>query len=590
MLFSSRNDDDDNDDDGNQENDKEYLRQEENEASEQRKVRRVVVIGAGWGGLSAAHALAKAAAAGSGKHDNSVHSSSNVELQVTLVEASSRVGGLVRDGFTTMSGKRPAEAGQHGFWNNYHNIFRLLNSGEIPQVTSVDAVLTSSYAKQGQYSPKGLEAVWPVYRDQPVLLPTGLAQAVYTEFLNLPLLDKLSAWPLVLAFSDFDPKCPESCLRYDTISFRDLCLRLGVSRKCYEQAFEPMILTGLFAPGAECSAAAALGMAYFFVLQSQTAFDVKWCRGGNVGQVIFEPWVQSLQDTGLVQVECSTRVVGFEMENNTIKGVKCVRQQQQGTTGASKQDSFTLPADEVIMAVGAKALRSFVTYCPELARYEELRRFANLRGTSVLATRLFLDRNVTIPYSANACWGFDKGIGMTMFDIKALHGEDASTVAGAPGSVIEVDYYHADKLLVMSNEDIVVKVKRDLDMILGSPCSLASVDDAAIVRLPEAVNWYFPGSWQDMPDVQSKAVPNLYFAGDIVRTKHASWSQEKAFVTGMEAANLVLGRPVDEGILPVAADEAHVKLGKNFVILGKKLLVGPSGDVSKAPSLADFLF
>jgi uncharacterized protein with NAD-binding domain and iron-sulfur cluster len=377
-------------------------------------------------------------------------------------------------------------------------------------------------------------------------------------------------------------------MQYDAISFRDLCMRLGVSRKCYDQAFEPMILTGLFAPGAECSAAAALGMAYFFVLQSQQAFDVKWCRGGNVGQVIFEPWVKSLQDTGMVEVECSTRVVGFEMDKDTIKGVKCVRQ-QGNNDGSNNQDSFILQADEVIMAVGAKALRSFVTYCPELAQYEELRRFANLRGTSVLATRLFLDRNVTIPYSANACWGFDKGIGMTMFDIKTLHGEDATTVVGAPGSVIEVDYYHADKLIVMSDEAIVKKVKQDLDTILGSQCRIAAVDDAAIVRIPEGVNWYFPGSWQDMPDVQSQAVSNLYFAGDIVRTKHASWSQEKAFVTGMEAANLVLGRPVDEGVIPVAADEAHVKLGKDLVTLGKKLLVGPNGDVSSAPSLAEFL-
>ena len=34
--------------------------------------------------------------------------------------------------------------------------------------------------------------------------------------------------------------------------------------------------SGLFAPGTQVSAAAALGMAYFFVLKSQTAFDVRW--------------------------------------------------------------------------------------------------------------------------------------------------------------------------------------------------------------------------------------------------------------------------------------------------------------------------
>ena len=93
--------------------------------------RQVVVIGAGWGGLSAAHALSK---------DDTV--------EVTVIEASPRVGGLVRDGFTTISGQRPAEAGQHGFWNNYHNIFRLLRGKEIEDF-DVSTALTD-YAEQGQ--------------------------------------------------------------------------------------------------------------------------------------------------------------------------------------------------------------------------------------------------------------------------------------------------------------------------------------------------------------------------------------------------------------------------------------------------------
>lgn len=147
-------------------------------------------------------------------------------------------------------------AGQHGFWRNYHNIFRLLEQ-DIEDFDREKAL--TAYAKQGQYSPRGLEAVWPVYQEQAVQLPTGLAQAVYTQFLNLPLADKVSAFPLVLAFSEFDDS-ESSWRKYDAVSFRDLCMRLGVSRRCYQEAFEPMILTGLFAPGAECSAAAALGM------------------------------------------------------------------------------------------------------------------------------------------------------------------------------------------------------------------------------------------------------------------------------------------------------------------------------------------
>jgi len=130
-------------------------------------------------------------------------------------------------------------------------------------------------------------------------------------------------------------------------------------------------------------------------------------------------------------------------------------------------------------------------------------------------------------------------MGMTMFDIRAIHGCDSPTVAGSPGSVIEVDYYHASPLLVMSDGDVVDKVKKDLDTILGPQCKAASVVDAAVVKLPDAVNWYFPGSYKDMPDLKAKSVLNLYFAGDIVRTRHGSWSQEKAFVTGMQAANLL---------------------------------------------------
>lgn len=513
------------------------------------KQQHVVVIGAGWGGLSAAHTLSK-----------------NENIKVTVVDASPRVGGLVRDGFTSTTGKRPAEAGQHGFWDNYFNIFHLLKN-EIPSL-NIDDVLTG-YAEQGQYSPAGLEAVWPVYRDQLPALPTGLAQALYTKFTKLSPLDRVTAAPLVLAFSEFDDS-PEAWAKYDEISFRDLCTKLGVSRKCYEEAFEPMILTGLFAPGAECSAAAALGMAYFFVLKSQNAFDVRWCRG-NVGDKIFDPWVKDMESQG-VTFQTSTRVNGFETIGDAITKIKC-----QTNSG----ESLALEADTVVFAVGAAALNGMVRISAELAQHAEFRRFANLRGTGVLATRLFLDRTIDTPYSANACWGFDRGVGQTFFDITKLHGDKDESIADAPGSVIEVDYYHAATLLVMSDEDIVAKAKNDLDVMLGDTSTSANVVDAAVVRLPSAVNWYYPGSYADMPDLKSEIFSNTYFVGDIVRSRHGSWSQEKAYVTGVEAANSILGRPVDTDLIPLQADEPHVALGRSIASFGRTL---------GAPSLVDFLW
>jgi uncharacterized protein with NAD-binding domain and iron-sulfur cluster len=487
------------------------------------------------------------------------------------VDAASSVGGLVRSGFRSVSGNRPAEAGQHGFWSNYHNIYRFFE-----ELFGGTSDILTEYARQGQYSPQGLEAEWPVYREQWPMLPTGLAQLFYTRFFSLPLLDRFSALPLVLAFSEFDDS-PEAWNRYDETSFRDLCVKLGVSERCYREAFEPMILTGLFAPGCECSAAAALGMAYFFVLQSQTAFDVQWCKG-NIGDVIFQPWVQDMKRKGLI-LESATRVTGFEIEYASIRKVKCQRE---------SGDTFEIETDSVILAVSGSALSALVRNCPELAAMEEFRRFAKLRGTSVLATRLYLSKHMTIPYSANACWGFHQDVGMTMFDIRALHGNNATAVQGCPGAVIEVDYYYANSLLSMSDDDIVATVKRDLDDLLGTKCQQSDVVDAAIVRLPNAVNWYFPGSYKDMPDLKSKSINNLYFAGDIVHTRHGSWSQEKAFVTGIQAVNLILGREVDEGVIPIGDDELHVKLGKSLVVAAKTLI--GCGDPTKAPTLADFLW
>ncbi|KAL3907065.1 MAG: hypothetical protein SGILL_009023 [Bacillariaceae sp.] len=175
-----------------------------------------------------------------------------------------------------------------------------------------------------------------------------------------------------------------------------------------------------------------------------------------------------------------------------------------------------------------------------------------------------------------------------MFDIGELH--DVKYDDKNPGSIIEVDYYSANSLLVMSDDEIVKKVKADLNTILGVECASAKVSDAAIVRLPSGVNWYFPGSYQSMPDVQSSELKNVFFAGDLVRTRHGSWSQEKAFVVGLEASNLIQGKPIDQGVIPLPSDELHVTFGRSLVSAFQSAVGQVLPGDRKAPSLFDFLF
>ena len=84
-------------------------------------------------------------------------------------------------------------------------------------------------------------------------LPTPLGHFAYCDFRRIPLADRLSALPLMAAVADFDDT-PDAWRRYDSMSARELFRKSGVTRRLYDDAFNPMLLVGLFAPG-DCSAA-----------------------------------------------------------------------------------------------------------------------------------------------------------------------------------------------------------------------------------------------------------------------------------------------------------------------------------------------
>jgi uncharacterized protein with NAD-binding domain and iron-sulfur cluster len=56
-------------------------------------------------------------------------------------------------------------------------------------------------------------------------------------------------------------------------------------------------------------------------------------------------------------------------------------------------------------------------------------------------------------------------------------------------------------------------------------------------------------------------------SGDWIVTHHGSWSQEKAYVTGLEAADLVIkrfGRGSKANIIPVEPDEPHIQIARTI--------------------------
>jgi uncharacterized protein with NAD-binding domain and iron-sulfur cluster len=473
--------------------------------------KQVVVVGAGWAGLGSAYHLARQGYA------------------VTLLEAGAYPGGLVA-GWQTPQG-RGVEAGIHGFWYPYRNIFALTDRLGIQPFTD--------WTRSAQYSPQGLEVESPLFQAQPYLL-TPLGTFLYTDFKRLPLIDRLSALPLLQALIDFD-NSDEAWQRYDRITARELFRQYGVSARLYHESFEPMLLVGLFAPGEQCSAAAALGMLYYFILAHQPDFDVRWCRG-TTGAQIFRPWTEAIERAG-GQILANHRVSDVRVENNRVTAVVC--------------GDEVFEADAVVFAVGISGLKKIVEQSAPLRDRQEFRDSCNLGAIDVLATRLWLDRKVEIPLPSNACFGFHPTTGWTFFDLNALHDE----YRDEPGTVVEADYYHANQLLALDDDQVLRQVQQDLAGCIPA-FGEAKIVDHAVVRIPQGVTHFAPGSYRYLLPATT-SFENLFMAGDWIVTRHGSWSQEKAYVTGLEAANRVItalgqGQPAE--ILPVIPDEPHIQV------------------------------
>nr|CAB3487921.1 unnamed protein product [Digitaria exilis] len=188
--------------------------------------KKVAVAGAGWAGLAAAHHLVKQG------------------YDVTLLAADS--------GPTE-------EVGLRGFWYPYRNIFALVDELGISPFTG--------WNKAGYYSPEGLSVEFPVFHNQP-RLPAPFGVLAYPEFPNLPLVDRLTSIPVIAAVIDFD-NTDTAWRKYDAMTARELFKMYGCSQRLYNEVFEPAIQAALFAPGEQCSAAATLGMLYYYMLSHQ---------------------------------------------------------------------------------------------------------------------------------------------------------------------------------------------------------------------------------------------------------------------------------------------------------------------------------
>ncbi|WCJ39919.1 hypothetical protein M5689_020867 [Euphorbia peplus] len=480
------------------------------------KTKKIAIVGSSWAALGAAHHLC------------------NQGFDVTVFGDGSACGS-------------PDDVAFQGFWNPYQNIFSLVK----------DLGITPFTKKMGSalYSTEGLEVEFPVFEEQPQL-PTPLGTLYYTQFSRVPLVDRLTSLPLMAAVIDFD-NTEMAWRKYDPITARELFKQFSCSERLYELVFGPLLQVGLFAPAEQCSAAATLGMLYYISLAHQKDFNMVWCRG-TVREKIFNPWIDSLKSKGCRFLD-AVKVTDFitDEETSCISKVVC---------GDEIYD-----ADVVILAVGISKLQELVKNSAALCTKEEFPKVLNLKAIDLLTCKLHLDRKVKIPHAINACAAFDDSFGWTFSDLNALHDD----YKDSPATVLEATFYNASELLPLKDEQVVTKVISYLTKCIKD-FEKATVVHQEVARFPKSLTHFFPGSYKHMMR-GSTSFQNLFMAGDWVITRHGSWSQEKAYVTGLEAANRAVDF-VGEGsfakIIAVEEDESHVEalrsLNRRFIEMSEQ--------------------
>jgi uncharacterized protein with NAD-binding domain and iron-sulfur cluster len=509
----------------------------------------VVVIGGGWAGWGAAKSLCEAG------------------VYVTLMDG--MVDPTGSQPITTRSGK-PFEAGTRGFWKDYPNI------NSLSEELGVNHIFTD-FTTSAFWSPDGLEATAPVFGESPQWpSPIGQVLATITNFKRLPIRDRLTIAGLLYAILDLY-RSRDIFQKYDNISAQTLFVKLGVSDRLIDEFLRPTLLVGLFKPPEELSAAVTMELLYYYALAHQDSFDVRWINSKSIAEHLFEPLSRRLKSHHHLRVLGGTMATRLNVssERQRISSVEI-------QNVSSKEISVIDDVDAVVLAVGAKGLKSLMSQSPEFSQASpDLVAAASLSSIDVVSTRLWLDRHVPIAYPANVFSRFEslKGAGGTFFMLDQLQKDWEQALWGDEqprGSVIACDFYNASSIAAMNDQEIIDKLMHDLLPIAHPGFKHAKVVDCEVRRYPGSVSHFSPGSFSKRPPLET-SLETIVCAGDWVRMgdrEHGAKGlcQERAYVCGLEAGNSLIRRHIVRGanpsktiqhsVLPIRADEPQVVLGR----------------------------
>ena len=329
--------------------------------------------------------------------------------------------------------------------------------------------------------------------------------------------------------------------RYDDVTAEELFVaRGGCGSALYEDMVSPLLHVLPMGPGYDISAAAALSCFHVFALQSRGAFDVRWGRGGLTPS-IFLPWQTQLEARGNVELRSGARVAGISEGNDG----------SPLSVAVVGQEDAPIDADAVVLAVGATSAARLAEASPALRDLPSCARWSELRGITCVAVWLFLEP------AARATTGLGGGArpAAAAAVAQAMAASPVAVVTRACSPSSRTGFYIYDlgarrvRVRASPSRPRLLPCRSDrrdrgrrrggfAHLRAAAPPQLpaSALDASAVVDSPSSAR----GAVATSPRGQPRSPPVRLGGNDVPSgggstARVASWSTEKAVVTGREA-------------------------------------------------------
>ena len=493
--------------------------------------KKVIICGAGIGGLTVAHELAKR------------------DFDVVVYERNVVTGGLARSEYVSIDGQTyPAEYSWRVYGSGYKNLLRIL--GEIPLQQEANKTVFHNLIQIMAYLFPRFDRPGFTIGKKRLKEPFDFRFAVM-DYLRIA--NKLSTCATM---------CPERMNAMDELRWSDYCKDLSPEARKY--------LVTFWGP--------ALGMDPTYMSFPVVARFVALLFGGFTGKVSplylmnkptndgwFDEWVAYLESTGKVHVKTGHEVQGFEITNGEISGVHLLNTQ----TGDTIVDS----ADEVVCGLSIETIAKLVQQTPELASRADLSRLSSLANTAKqiqLSVQLYFDQKIDyandeklVLYLPDTPWAiiiepedliWDKTYCSdprvkSVWSVGICQTDVAGIVYGKPFALCTPEEIE---------DEVMAQIEQSYSL------SGIKMEDGSLVDRSHLVRFYIwksyhydestkhnvtwepkfsnnAGGFKDQPATKT-SIPNLTFATAYTRTERFIFSMESAAEAGIRCANHLLNK------------------------------------------------